>query len=143
MKRIWNKDFKRVKRIGDIFPKRKMHLIQEARNNQLSTTLINIKSLIDPLLWKRIKFIHFSNFFSFHYSHLKGDLNWKIPKISASCRNFLDPLPLFKKGPYRQKHRYFVPNGNYKVCFFQNFKPPSPISPESWTSPIFTIEVAP
>ena len=31
---------------------------------------------------------------------IRGDLNWKIPKISASGRNFLDPLPLpsSKKG---------------------------------------------
>ena len=51
----------------------------------------------------------------------------KIPKISASGRNFLDPLPpLFEKGPYRRKHRYFVPNSNYKVRFFQSFKPLPP-----------------
>ena len=43
----------------------------------------------------------------------------KIPKISASCQNFLDPLPpLIKKGPYQRKRRYFIPNSNYKVRFF-------------------------
>ena len=69
----------------------------------------------------------------------------KIPKISASGRNFLDPLPpLFEKGPYRWKRRYFVPNSNYKVqFFFEILTPPPPISPESQTSLIFTIEVAP
>ena len=34
-----------------------------------------------------------------------------------------------------------LPNSNYKVWFSQNF--PSPISSESWTSPILSIEVAP
>ena len=35
---------------------------------------------------------------------VRGNLNWKIPKISALGQNFLDPLPLlFKKGPYRQE----------------------------------------
>ena len=68
----------------------------------------------------------------------------KIPKISASGRNFLDLLPpLFEKGPYRRKRRYFVPNSNYKVRFFQSFKPLPPISSESRTSPILSIEVAP
>ena len=48
----------------------------------------------------------------------------KIQKISASGRNFLDPLPtLFEKGPYRRKRRYFVPNSNYKVRFFWTFNP--------------------
>ena len=47
----------------------------------------------------------------------------KIPKISASGRNFLDPLPpLFEKGPYRRKRQYFVPNSNYKVWFFSKFQ---------------------
>ena len=48
----------------------------------------------------------------------------KFPKISASGQNFLDPLPLFEKGPYQRQHQYFKPNSNYKVWFFQNFKPP-------------------
>ena len=49
----------------------------------------------------------------------------KIPEISASGWNFLDPLPpLFEKGPYRQKRRYFVPNSNYKVRFFDISPPP-------------------
>ena len=49
----------------------------------------------------------------------------KITKISASGRNFLDPLPPpLRKGPYRRKRRYFVPNSNYKVLFFGNFNPP-------------------
>ena len=46
----------------------------------------------------------------------------KIPKISASGRNFLDPFPPFEKGPYRRKCWYFVPNSNYKV--FSKFQPP-------------------
>ena len=50
----------------------------------------------------------------------------KIPKISASGRNFLDPLPLLKFLPYRRKRQYFVPKSNYKVRIFPNFKPPSP-----------------
>ena len=41
----------------------------------------------------------------------------KITKISASGRNFLDPSPPLRKGPYRRKRRYFVPNSNYKVSF--------------------------
>ena len=28
---------------------------------------------------------------------------------------FLDTSPLFKKGPDRQKHWYFVPDSNYKL----------------------------
>ena len=49
----------------------------------------------------------------------------KIPKISASGRNFLDPPPPpLRKGPYRRKRRYFVPNSNYKVRFFQTSNPP-------------------
>ena len=68
----------------------------------------------------------------------------KILKIPASGRNFLDSLPPpLRKGPYRRKRRYFVPNRNYKIRFFRNFNPLSLISPESRTSPIFTIEVAP
>ena len=58
----------------------------------------------------------------------------KIPKISASGWNFLDPPPLLEKGPQWRKCRYFLPNRNYKVWLFQNFNPP-PISPESRTSP--------
>ena len=55
---------------------------------------------------------------------------------------FWTPPPLLEKGPYQRKCWYFVPNSNYKVRFFQSFNPP-PISSESRTSPIFTIEVAP
>ena len=36
----------------------------------------------------------------------------KIPKISASCQNFLDTL--FEKGPYQRKCQYFIPKNNYK-----------------------------
>ena len=69
----------------------------------------------------------------------------KIPKISASGRNFLDPLPpLFEKGPYRRKRRYFVPNSNYKVRFFQSFKPLPPLFHQKAEPHRFcTIEVAP
>ena len=67
----------------------------------------------------------------------------KIPKISASDRNIRDPSPLFEKGPYRQKHEFFVPNRNYNVHLFFNISTPSPISSESQTSPILSIEVAP
>ena len=36
----------------------------------------------------------------------------KIPKISASGQNFLDPSPLFEKGPFQWKRWYFIPNSN-------------------------------
>ena len=45
-------------------------------------------------------------------------------------------------GPLWWKYWYFVPKSNCKVHFFQNFNP-SPILSESWTSPIWSIEVAP
>ena len=61
---------------------------------------------------------------------IRGHPIEKIPKISASGQNFWTPSPLFKKGPYQRECQYFVPNSNYKVCFFQ-------------TSPILSIEVAP
>merc|ERR1712198_372318 len=68
----------------------------------------------------------------------------KIPKISAPSQNILYPLPLFEIGPYRQKLQNCVPNSNYKVnFFFSKFQPLSPISSESRTSPILSIEVAP
>ena len=67
-------------------------------------------------------------------SWFRGDLNWKIPTISASGQNFLDPLPLLKFWPYRWKRRYFIPKSNYKVRIFPNFKPPLPISAECQTS---------
>ena len=50
----------------------------------------------------------------------------KIPKISASGQNFLNPLPLFQ-----EKCWYFIPNSYYNIRFFQNFNPPSPILSES------------
>ena len=65
----------------------------------------------------------------------------KIPKISASGRNFLDPLPpSLKKGPTDKNVgiSYLI----IKFSFFEISTPP-PNSPESRTSPIFTIEVAP
>ena len=63
----------------------------------------------------------------------------KNPKnFSFWPKLFWPPPPLFEKGLYRRKRRYFVPNNNYKIQFFQNFIPP--ISPESQTSLIFTIE---
>ena len=56
----------------------------------------------------------------------------------------ISPSPLLEKGPYRWKRWYFVPNSNYKVCFFFEISTPSPpILPENQTSPIFTIEMAP
>ena len=75
---------------------------------------------------------------------IRGHLNWKNPKKFSFWPNFSGPPPpLFEKGLYRRKRRYFVPNSNCKVRFFQNFNPPSPISEKSRTSPILLIEVAP
>ena len=76
-------------------------------------------------MYKKIVFF----VFDFLMFHCQGATSIeKIPKISASGRNFLDPLPpLFEKGPYRRKRRYFVPNSNYKVRFFQSFKPLPPL----------------
>ena len=44
---------------------------------------------------------------------------------------------------FNRKYWYFVPKSNCKVHFFSQFQHPSPISSESWTSPILSIEVAP
>ena len=58
---------------------------------------------------------------------LRGHLNWKNPKKFSFWPNFSGPPPpLFEKGLYRRKRRYFVPNSNCKVRFFQNFNPPLP-----------------
>ena len=68
----------------------------------------------------------------------------KITKISASGRNFLDPLPpLFEKGPTDENVGISYLIVIIKFGFFEIFTPPPPISSESRTSPIFTIEVAP
>ena len=45
-------------------------------------------------------------------SYLKSRDAIKILKIPACGRNFLNPSPLFKKGLYQQKRRYFVPKNN-------------------------------
>ena len=59
--------------------------------------------------------------------NIRGDLNWKNPKNFSFWPKFSGPPPpLFVKGPYRRKRRYFVPNSNYKVQFFQSFKPLPP-----------------
>ena len=56
---------------------------------------------------------------------------------------FGPPQPLFKKGPYWRKHRYFIPNNYDKVWFFNFQTSPLPFSSESQTSLILLIEVAP
>ena len=40
------------------------------------------------------------------------------------------PPPLFEKGPYRRKRRYFVPNSNYKVRFFRSSNPTIEVAPK-------------
>ena len=65
----------------------------------------------------------------------------KITKISASGRNFLDPLPpLFEKSPTVGISCLIV---IIKFGFFRVSNPSPPISSESRTSPILSIEVAP
>ena len=64
-----------------------------------------------------------------------------IEKISASGRKLLDP-PSSKKGPTNENVGISYLIVILKFGFFRYFNPP-PISPESQTSPIFTIEVAP
>ena len=86
-----------------------------------------------------VQFIH-----NIRYIYQRGDLNWKNPKNFSFWPKFSrPPPPLLEKGPYQRKCRYFVPNSNYKVRFFETSNIPPPISPESQTSPIFTIEVDP
>ena len=41
--------------------------------------------------------------------------------------DLMEPSSLLEKRLYRQNCQYFVPNSNYKIYFFQNFKPPSPL----------------
>ena len=48
----------------------------------------------------------------------------KTLKFQLLAKIFWTPSPLFEKGPYRRKRRYFVPNSNSKVRFFWNFNPP-------------------
>ena len=71
---------------------------------------------------------------------LRGDLNWKKSlKFQLLVEIFWTPSPpSSKKGPTNENVgiSYLIVN---KVCFFQNFNPPSPISSESRTSPIFTL----
>ena len=69
----------------------------------------------------------------------------KIPKISASVRNFLDTLPsTSKKGSTNEDISFWYLIVIIKFVFFLKFQNPlSTISPEDRTSPIFTIEVAP
>ena len=74
----------------------------------------------------------------------RGDLkNEKIPKISASGRNFLDPLPSSKKGPTDENDGISYLIVIIKFVFFKISNPPSTISSESWFSPILSIEVVP
>ena len=66
----------------------------------------------------------------------------KSQKVSASGRNFLDPLPpSLKMGPTDEFVGISYLIVIIKLSFFKISTPP--ISPESRTSPIFTIEVAP
>ena len=68
----------------------------------------------------------------------------KSLKFQLLTKIFQTTSPLFEKGPYQQKCQYFVPNCNHKVDFLFKFStPPSPISSESQTSTILSIEVAP
>ena len=48
----------------------------------------------------------------------------KFPKISASGRNFLDPLPSSKKGPTDENDGISYLIVIIKFVFFQNFNPP-------------------
>ena len=68
----------------------------------------------------------------------------KSLKFQLLTKIFQTTSPLFEKGPSQQKCWYFVPNCNHKVHFLFKFStPPSPISSESQTSTILSIEVAP
>ena len=68
----------------------------------------------------------------------------KIPKISASGQNFLDPLPpSSKKGPTDENVGISYLIVIIKFGFFRVSNPSPPISSESRTSPILSIEVAP
>ena len=48
---------------------------------------------------------------------IRSNLNWKNPKNFIFWPKFSRPPPPLRKGPYRRKRRYFVPNSNYKVFF--------------------------
>ena len=68
----------------------------------------------------------------------------KIPKISASGRDFLDPLPpSSKRGPTDENIGISYLIVILKFGFFETSVPSPPISSESRTSPILSIEVAP
>ena len=78
-------------------------------------------------------------------NHTKGPPQLKKSlKVQLLTKFFGPPPPLFEKGPYQQKRRYFVPNSNYKVWFFQNFKPLPPLFHQKAKPHRFlSIEVAP
>ena len=44
--------------------------------------------------------------------------------LGATSIEKIPKIPLFEKGPHQRKRRYFVPNSNCKVRFFQIFEPP-------------------
>ena len=68
----------------------------------------------------------------------------KIPKISATGQNFLNPLPpSSKKGPTDENVGISYLIVIIKFGFFRVSNPSPPISSESRTSPILSIEVAP
>ena len=82
----------------------------------------------------------------FHLGHneLRGDLNWKNHKNFSFWPKFSrpPPPPLFEKGPTDENVGISYLIVIIKFGFFKPLPPP-PISSESRTSPIFTIEVAP
>ena len=92
-------------------------------------------------MYKKIVFF----VFDFLMFHCQGATSIeKIPKISASGRNFLDPLPpSSKKGPTDENVGISYLIVIIKFGFFRVSNPSPPISSESRTSPILSIEVAP
>ena len=76
--------------------------------------------------------------------YFRGDLNWKNPKNFIFCPKFSrPPPPPSKKGPTDENVGISYLIVILKFGFFETSVPSPPISPESRTSPIFTIEVAP
>ena len=80
-----------------------------------------------------------------HAIFIRGDLNWKkSPKFQLLAEIFLTPPPpSSKKGPTDENVGISYLVVIIKFGFLDISNPPPPISSESWTSPIFTIEVAP
>ena len=69
----------------------------------------------------------------------KGPQLKKIPKISVSCQNFLDPLPHYLKFDLTNKNAVKI---NYKFWIFGKFQTPLQLFWQN-AKPIMSIDVAP